>query len=125
MKTFGWNRAVGTAERLVADARKLSGVVEEAIKKLDAHSEALRGVLGDLQLIFRLVRAWIKGEYRDVSKQALLVLIGALVYFLMPIDAIPDVIPGIGLMDDVTVIGMAMAAAKSEIEKFKAWEIKR
>ena len=125
MKTFGWNRAVRTAERVVGDARKLFGVIEEAVAKMEAHSEALRGVLGDLQLIFRLARAWMKGEYRDVSKQALIILVGALVYFLMPFDAIPDVIPGIGLMDDVTVIGMALAATKSEIEKFRTWEIRR
>jgi uncharacterized membrane protein YkvA (DUF1232 family) len=40
----------------------------------------------------------------------------------MPIDAIIDVIPIVGLMDDVTVIGIALAAAKAEIEKFRQWE---
>lgn len=125
MKTFGWNRAARTAERVVGDAAKLSGVIEEAVAKMEAHSEALQGILADLKLIFRLARAWARREYREVSKQSLVILIGALVYFLMPFDAIPDMIPGIGLMDDVTVVGMALAATRSEIEKFRAWEAGR
>ena len=125
MNTLGWKRAVRTAEGVVADGKKLAGVIEEAVRKMEAHSEALKGILDDLQLIFRLARARAKGEYKNVSTQTLIILVGAVVYFLMPFDAIPDFIPGIGLMDDVTVIGMALGAAKAEIDKFKDWESKR
>lgn len=43
--------------------------------------------------------AWAKG-----------VIYGALGYFILPIDAIPDVMPGIGYGDDLGVIGAAIAA---------------
>ncbi|HEY2988522.1 MAG TPA: YkvA family protein [Candidatus Binatia bacterium] len=122
MKTFGWKRAVKIADRIVTDTKKLPGVIEQAVNKVESHSEALRGIIDELQVIFRLVRAWLKGNYTEVSKRSLVVLVGALVYFLMPFDAIPDFIPGLGLMDDVTVIGLALTAAKGEIEKFKDWE---
>jgi uncharacterized membrane protein YkvA (DUF1232 family) len=122
METFGWKRAVKTAERVVADGEKLTGVIEEAVTKMESHSDALKGILDDLQLVFRLVRARAKGEYKNVSTQTLVILVGAVVYFLMPFDAIPDFIPGIGLMDDVTVIGMALSAARVEIDKFRGWE---
>jgi uncharacterized membrane protein YkvA (DUF1232 family) len=122
METFGWKRAVKTAERVVADGKRLAGVIEEAVTKMESHSDALKGILDDLQLIFRLVRARAKGEYKNVSTQTLIILVGAVVYFLMPFDAIPDFIPGIGLMDDVTVIGLALSAAKVEIDKFRGWE---
>ncbi|MGH7768845.1 MAG: DUF1232 domain-containing protein [Candidatus Binatia bacterium] len=36
----------------------------------------------------------------------------------------PDFIPGLGFMDDVTVVGLAVAAVKSEVEKFRDWEIR-
>jgi len=122
MNTPGWKRAVKTAESVIGDVKKLRGVIEQAVSKMETHSEALKGVLDDLQLIFRLVRGWLKGHYKDVSKKNLVVLVGALVYFLMPLDAIPDFIPGLGLMDDVTVIGLALTAVKTEIEKFRGWE---
>jgi uncharacterized membrane protein YkvA (DUF1232 family) len=124
MKPFGWSRAVHHAEDLIADARRLSGVLDAGVKKMNTHSTALASIFADLQLIFRLVRAWAKGEYPDISKRSLVILIGALVYFLMPFDAIPDFIPGIGYLDDAAVIAMALTAVKAEIEKFRAWELK-
>ncbi len=124
MEPFGWKRAVRTAETVVADAKKLAQVLEEGVKKMNAHSSALAAVFADLQLIVRLVRAWLKGDYRDVSKKSLVILVGALLYFLMPIDAIPDFVPGVGFLDDAGVIAMALTAAKSEIDKFRSWEIR-
>jgi uncharacterized membrane protein YkvA (DUF1232 family) len=124
MEPVGWKRAVRTAETIVADAKRLAEVLEEGVKKMNAHSKALAGVFGDLQLIVRLIRAWLKGEYRDLSNKSLVILVGALLYFLMPLDAIPDFIPGVGYLDDAAVVAMALGAAKTEIDKFRAWEIR-
>jgi uncharacterized membrane protein YkvA (DUF1232 family) len=124
MEPFGWKRAVRTAETIVADAKKLAEVLEEGVKKMNAHSKALAAVLADLQLIVRMVRARLKGEYRDLSNKSLVILVGALLYFLMPVDAIPDFIPGVGFLDDAGVIAMALGTVKTEIDKFRAWEIR-
>lgn len=114
---------MNTAESVVADAKRLSRVIEESIKKMNTHSKALGSIFADLQLIFRMVRAWLRGEYQELSKRSVVILVGALIYFLMPIDAIPDFIPGIGFLDDAGVIAMALAAVKSEVDKFRAWEL--
>lgn len=114
---------MNTAESVVADAKRLSRVIEESIKKMNTHSKALGSIFADLQLIFRMVRAWLRGEYQELSKRSVVILVGALIYFLMPIDAIPDFIPGIGFLDDAGVIAMALAAVKSEVDKFMAWEL--
>ncbi|RAI03330.1 hypothetical protein DLJ53_02085 [Acuticoccus sediminis] len=42
-------------------------------------------------------------------------MLGALVYFVTPIDAIPDMLLGIGFSDDVTVLLGAMALMASHI----------
>ena len=122
MNRFGWKRALKVADGVVGDGKRLRDVIEQATMKMFAHADALKTILDDLQTIFRLVRAWLKGEYRDVSKKSLVVLVGALIYFLMPFDAIPDFIPVIGLTDDVAIIAMALTAAKTEVEKFREWE---
>jgi uncharacterized membrane protein YkvA (DUF1232 family) len=124
MEPFGWKRAVRTAETIVTDAKKLAEVLEAGVKKMNAHSKALTAVLADLQLIVRMVRARLKGEYRDLSNKSLVILVGALLYFLMPVDAIPDFIPGVGFLDDAGVIAMALGTVKTEIDKFRAWEIR-
>jgi uncharacterized membrane protein YkvA (DUF1232 family) len=43
------------------------------------------------------------------------VLLGALVYFVMPFDAIPDFLAGIGFTDDVTVLLAAITMVRSHI----------
>jgi uncharacterized membrane protein YkvA (DUF1232 family) len=41
------------------------------------------------------------------------VLIGALAYFILPIDKIPDFIPGIGFIDDAAVIAAAVKSVSA------------
>lgn len=38
------------------------------------------------------------------------VIVGALAYFILPIDAVPDFIPGIGYSDDLSVLLLAIGA---------------
>ncbi len=58
------------------------------------------------------------------------VIIGALGYFISPIDAIPDIIPVVGYADDLGVIAAALAAVAIYItddikakakQKLKEW----
>ncbi len=43
------------------------------------------------------------------------ILLGALAYFIMPFDAIPDFLAGIGFSDDVTVLVAAIALVRAHI----------
>lgn len=43
------------------------------------------------------------------------ILIAALAYFVMPADAIPDVIFGLGFTDDIAVLSAAIAAVRNHI----------
>ena len=42
-------------------------------------------------------------------------LLGALAYFVMPFDAVPDILAGIGFSDDATVLLAAIAMVASHI----------
>lgn len=44
------------------------------------------------------------------------VLLGAIAYFLLPVDAIPDVLAGFGFTDDATVLAAAIAAVGRHLE---------
>ena len=48
----------------------------------------------------------------DTPMWAKSVIIGALLYFISPVDAVPDVLPGVGFSDDLAVlIGASMVIA--------------
>jgi uncharacterized membrane protein YkvA (DUF1232 family) len=48
--------------------------------------------------------------------------VGALLYILMPLDALPDFILGFGLIDDAAVFGYALKLISDDIRKFAAWQ---
>ena len=44
------------------------------------------------------------------------VLLGALAYFVMPVDVIPDFILGLGFTDDLTVLAAAMGMIRTHLK---------
>ena len=48
---------------------------------------------------------------------ARLTLVAALAYFVSPFDAVPDMLFGIGFVDDVTVLAAAIAAVQGSIRE--------
>lgn len=44
------------------------------------------------------------------------IMLGALAYFVLPVDAIPDILAGIGFTDDAAVIAALLAAVGSSIK---------
>lgn len=126
VKRSVWKNAfdgtVASARRLIKHPKELRRIIEEAAVKTQQHSGAIREIAGDFQLILRLVKAWLAGEYKDISAKSILILIGGILYFLNPFDAIPDTIPVLGYVDDVAVVGWVITTLKEEIDEFKKWE---
>lgn len=70
----------------------------------------------------RLAKAYALGRYREVPWRAMLILLAAVIYFLNPLDLIPDLIPVLGLTDDFAVLLWVYNAIGAEVDKFLAWE---
>lgn len=114
-----------SARRLIEHPEQLRQIVDDAFIKMRKHSDAIREIAADLQIILRLIKAWLAGGYKDISTKSIVILIGAILYFLNPFDAIPDTIPVLGYVDDVAVVGWIVKTLKDEIEKFRVWESAR
>ncbi len=111
-------RAAGYAN----DPDRLRVLLDQAWDKLARRGRALAEVRDTLKTMLRLLRAYAAGQYREIPWRSLLTLIGAVVYFVMPFDVIPDFILGIGLLDNIAVIGWTLTAIKSDIDRFTTWE---
>ena len=68
-----------------------------------------------------LIRAYASGEYREVSKTNIVLVIAAIIYFISPVDLVPDFIPAIGFLDDVTIIGWVLSTISEELKKFNSF----
>ena len=110
------------AAEIVKSPEKLREMVAEARAKADtagSSSRPLAGVIEDLKTMFEMLRSVARGAYRP-RKETLILIAGAVLYFVIPIDVIPDFIPVAGFVDDAAVIAWVVKTCKGEIELFKA-----
>lgn len=62
-----------------------------------------------------LLAAWLCARDPATPRRVRLTLLAALGYFVLPVDAIPDIMPLIGFTDDAAVIAAAIAAVAGSI----------
>ena len=122
-----FERSRTAARRLTADPESPGSTlatVDRAIEQ--AHRVGkVRGLVGDITTMGRLVRAWSKRDYRQVSRSTIVMVLGALVYFVSPIDAILDSIPVLGFIDDAAVLAWVISEIRAELDEFRTWETGR
>jgi uncharacterized membrane protein YkvA (DUF1232 family) len=70
----------------------------------------------------RLIRAYATGQYREIPWKTVLIIVAAVIYFVNPIDLIPDLVPIVGLTDDFGVLLWVYKAVSGEVDKFLTWE---
>ena len=71
---------------------------------------------------FKLLYDMVTDKDFTLSKQTYIAIAGALAYVVLPIDIIPDFIPGVGFIDDIFVVGFVMKSINDEIERYKAFK---
>lgn len=114
---------------LLAAARQMSKNRDEVASvagRAEARAERYRGPLGEvldsLHALARMVRAWAARDYLEVERKTVITVLAGLLYFLMPIDVIPDFIPLAGMLDDVLVVSFVISRVSGELERFRLWE---
>ena len=75
-----------------------------------------------LQTMLRLIGAYERGEYKQVSDDDLTWILAALNYLVDPFDLIPDMTPLIGFVDDATVVGFVADKTRQTLDEFMIWE---
>jgi uncharacterized membrane protein YkvA (DUF1232 family) len=118
-----YRQATSSASAYVRDPERLRKLLEDVAKKTkEAPREPFKETWAYLMAMIRLLRAYYRREYRDVPPQSLVTIIGAIIYFVSPIDFIPDWIPIAGYLDDAFVVGLALKSVKDDLDAFMQWE---
>jgi uncharacterized membrane protein YkvA (DUF1232 family) len=115
-------RAGERAATLIASTPRLGRVLAAAAAALQTRGRSLGGVRRDAQALARMARAVVAGRYRTLPKGSLIAIVAAMIYFLDPLDAIPDFIPVIGFLDDAAVLLWVANRVRRELDAFLAWE---
>jgi len=118
LKLFSTSTLV-RANGILKNSKDVSDFVDTASKEINSGKKKITSIQTELMLVISMLKSWIKGEYKEMPWMTLLLSTGALIYFVNPFDAVPDMIPGAGLIDDATVIGFVVASIKQDIRNFK------
>jgi len=116
-------RAQQRARQLLSSPDDLGRLVDRANRQNRwATAGPLAELAGDLKALLRLIGAYARGDYRGVPVSSMVLIVGAILYVLTPIDVIPDFIPGIGFLDDAAIITFVVRRVRDEIGGFLEWE---
>ncbi len=117
-----FKRAVAAAARKVSGTRGLGRLTAAAAALLDNPSLALAGVRRDSAAVVRMVREATAGRYRKIPRRALVAAVAGLIYFVNPLDLIPDMLPALGLVDDAAVLLWMLAQIRTDLDAYLEWE---
>ena len=106
---------------MLHDEDKLLEFISKVLEKLDT-IPVVGSLLGDIPLLCMIVVDYVKGEYTEIPLASVIGIIAALIYFFSPVDLIPDCIPGIGLLGDAAVIGIAIKAVDNDLQAYREWK---
>ena len=112
------------AKRIAEDDDKMGQLIRSVIDKVDELGEnaSLKKLINKVEKLIKMVKSYYHGEYTQYPKRTLLLILFGLIYFLMPIDAIPDFIPIYGFIDDLTVLLWVYRSIRKDIDAYDEWE---
>ena len=125
--TFDPEREIEAGRALVPSVMKLN---EQRVD--EGFWPKIRRVAAKVPVAKEALSVWYCAKDDETPLAAKGMMLAALAYFVMPVDAIPDVIAGLGYTDDAAVFTALMAivgrnlkpkhklAAKRDIEKLRA-----
>jgi uncharacterized membrane protein YkvA (DUF1232 family) len=113
------------ASRVLQRRFRVVLLVRNAYERMTAQSDVLSAVWKDLRTMMRLVLHWANRSYQRVSWTPLILIVGALLYFVVPADVVPDALGALGFVDDVTVITSVVNRVRNELDRFREWEGQR
>ena len=128
VKDINFGKYKRKAEALIGDRSKVQELLRKSASKIATvveNNDQLKGFVDHVKLMMRMIKAQISGEYKEFPTKSVVMVAGALIYFISPLDFIPDLIPALGLTDDAAIVFWVYKNIQEDIEKFRQWELSR
>lgn len=127
LKSFFFKSATRRAGKYAGGGLAILELLKEALTKAkNVAGDENKGVgqllLDKITTLSRMVKCYFSGEYKIIPWRSIAKIIAVLLYFISPIDVIPDFLPFIGLTDDLALIVWLFSSLKEDFENFEAWE---
>src|SRR6056300_1825276 len=103
-KSASYRSALARAAKMLKKPEKLTRLINDAVSKAGKIEKGpIVEAKESLFTLFRLLKTYATGEYRELPWSNLVLVVSAVVYFVMPVDLLPDIITGLGYLDDAAL----------------------
>jgi len=96
---------------------------EEAINKKLSNTTSLSKYVTLVKTMIAMIKDIKNGAYKNVPWFTIATIVFVLLYVLNPMDIVPDFIPGVGFIDDLTLLTIAIGWIETDINRYKNWKI--
>jgi len=120
-----FNLFIDRAIKLLGSPFRVITILNETATKLadeESKDNKFKQLFEVALTLVRLVRSYASGEYRDIKNSTIISGLAVLLYILSPIDLIPDFIPVVGFLDDLSLVSWFIEKFQGEIIRFREWE---
>src|SRR3546814_20036245 len=97
-----------------------SDVCSSDLAKAESKSAYLDEKVDEFRLLISMGKDVFAGRYR-MNKWNLSIIAATIAYVISPLDAMPDMIPLMGWLDDATIVAYAVSKPTDEINTYKAF----
>ncbi len=113
------NKFSSQATTILKSSESLAALARASEEKLSSSfiKDQFKNLWEDLKTVLAMLKDTAKGSYKPQSKKDLLLIVIGLLYFINPMDVIPDLIVG-GFIDDAAVLTWILTKVKDEIENY-------
>ena len=111
------------AATLIKDKGKTLSKIQEGFTKANDNKSALANVWEHLQLLLSLTKDYSNGTYTAIPKATMISVLAALLYFISPLDLVPDFLVGLGFLDDAVILGFVVKKVAKELDKYRSWKM--
>ncbi|WP_455045389.1 YkvA family protein [Leptotrichia trevisanii] len=103
---------------------KKTNITAEDLKKAGKLKNNLGAVATKFGLLVRMLQADKRGEFK-IPTMDKVKIIGAIIYVISTIDAVPDILPIIGFGDDIGVVAYVISKLGSLISEYEKFELQK
>ena len=111
------------AKKLVEKYKK-TNITAEDLKKAGKLKNNLGAVASKFGLLVRMLQADKRGEFK-IPTMDKVKIIGAIIYVISTIDAVPDILPIIGFGDDIGVVAYVISKLGNLISEYEKFELQK
>lgn len=107
--------------KLLFNTFKNRNITNEEISLAQQKAANLGEKSSDFNLMISMIRDSLSGKYK-MNPWSMSIIIGTIIYVISPLDAVPDIIPVLGWLDDASIVGFAISKLFEEIDRYNKFK---